>query len=399
MATTSDRMRAWTGPALFSYGFRPFFLGAGVWAVLSACLWLALLSGTLALPTRLDPVSWHAHEFLFGYLGAVLAGFMMTAVPNWTGRMPIVGWPLMLLFTLWLVSRLAMGVSALLPAGLGASVDGSFLLVLALVMLREIVAGRNWRNLGVVALLGVFLGGNVLFHVEAARGGYAAGGLGLRIGLGAALMMIALIGGRIVPSFTRNWLVRRGSRQLPVPPMQRLDKAALLLLLAALAAWVVRPEHLVTSALLIAAGLLNLVRVARWAGTATFPEPLVCILHAGYLFVPLGALAVALGGAMPAVLAPAAAQHLWMAGAVGVMTLAVMTRATLGHTGQPLTAGRGTCAVYALLIASVLIRTGAGLWPGVAGFFQSLSGAFWLSAFAGFSWLYGGLLIRPRQAL
>lgn len=292
-----------------------------------------------------------------------------------------------------------MGVSALLPAGLGASVDVSFLLVLALVMLREIVAGRNWRNLGVVALLGVFLGGNILFHVDAARGGYAAGGLGLRIGLGAALMMIALIGGRIVPSFTRNWLVPRGSRQLPVPPMQRLDKAALLLLLAALAAWIVLPEHLITSALLIAAGLLNLVRVARWAGTATFSEPLVWILHAGYLFVPLGALAVALGGAMPAVLAPAAAQHLWMAGAVGVMTLAVMTRATLGHTGQPLTAGRGTSAVYALLIASVLIRTGAGLWPGVAGFFQSLSGAFWLSAFAGFSWLYGGLLIRPRQAL
>jgi len=109
MATTSDRMRAWTGPALFSHGFRPFFLGVGVWAVLSACLWLALLPAVLALPTRLDPVSWHAHEFLFGYLGAVLAGFMMTAVPNWTGRMPIVGGTMILLFTLWLVGRLAMG--------------------------------------------------------------------------------------------------------------------------------------------------------------------------------------------------------------------------------------------------------------------------------------------------
>lgn len=396
MATTTERMRAWNGPALFGFGFRPFFLGAGVWAALAMTTWVAMLSGVAGLPTAFDPVSWHAHEFLYGYLGAVVAGFMMTAVPNWTGRMPIVGWPLAGLFGLWLLGRVAVAASQGMPPLAVAAADLSFMLALLLAMAREIVAGRNWRNLAVVGLLAILIAGNALFHWDAARGGYAAQGAGLRLGLAAALLMIALIGGRIVPSFTRNWLAKRGAGRLPVPPMQRFDKVSIALLVAALAAWVAVPAHQLTGAALVVAGAAHLVRLARWCGDRTGAEPLVWVLHLGYLFLPLGALAQGAAVLWPAAMGAAAAQHVWMAGAIGLMTLAVMTRATLGHSGQALTAGPGTTVLYLLVAGSVLARLAAGVWPDWAPELHALAGGGWILGFAGFAVLYGGLLIRPR---
>ncbi|MEI4232321.1 NnrS family protein [Roseovarius sp. D22-M7] len=394
MSSTAAQIRAWHGPAILSYGFRPFFLGAALWAMLSMALWVPMLAGRMILPTAFDPVSWHAHEFLFGYLGAVIAGFLLTAVPNWTGRLPIVGWPLGGLVALWIAGRVAVAVSQTLPAVAVAVADMSLPVVLGAVLAREIVAGRNWRNLIVLGMLAVFAAGNALFHWEAARGGYAAQGHGLRLGLGAAIMMIAVIGGRVVPSFTRNWLVKRQSVLRPSPPMQRFDKAALVVLLAALVQWVIWPLHVATGAALLLAGALHLGRLARWSGHRTWPEPLVAVLHAGYAFVPLGALAVAAEILMPGSLGMAGAQHLWMAGAIGLMTLAVMTRATLGHTGQALTAGPGTVAIYAALLVTVLLRLAAGLWPGIAGALHIGAGLAWIGAFGGFALIYGGPLLR-----
>ena len=395
MTTTAAQMRAWQGPALLTYGFRPFFFGAGLWAVLAMGLWIPMLSGHLALPTAFDPVSWHAHAFLFGYLGAVIAGFLLTAVPNWTGRLPIVGWPLGGLAVLWLLGRLAVSVSEGVSPLLVALADLAFPVALALVLAREIIAGRNWRNLIVLAMLTVFTLGNAVFHWEAAQGGMPAQGMGLRIALGAAIMMIGVIGGRVVPSFTRNWLVKRGAGRLPAPPMQRFDKLALLVLLGALILWVLWPAARITGVALSVAGLVHLLRMARWAGDRTGAEPLVWVLHAGYAFVPLGALGLGAALLWPGVVGLAAAQHLWMAGAVGVMTLAVMTRATLGHSGQVLTAGRGTQAIYALMILSVLARLAAGLVPGQAGALHMLAGAGWLGAFGLFAVIYGRLHLRP----
>jgi len=137
MTTTTEQMRAWTGPAILTFGFRPFFFGAAVWAVLAMALWVPMLSGHLMLPTTFDPVSWHAHEFLFGYLGAVVAGFLLTAVPNWTGRLPIVGWRLGMLAGLWLVGRVAVAVSAGLPDVLVAMADLAFPVVFAFLIARE----------------------------------------------------------------------------------------------------------------------------------------------------------------------------------------------------------------------------------------------------------------------
>jgi uncharacterized protein involved in response to NO len=398
MTSTTEQMRARTGPAILTYGFRPFFFGAAVWAALAMTLWVPMLSGHLALPTAFDPVSWHAHEFLFGYLGAVVAGFLLTAVPNWTGRLPIVGWRLGVLAGLWLGGRVAVAVSGGLPPALVALADLAFPVVFALLIGREIVAGKNWRNLIVVAMLGVFILGNTLFHWEAAQGGYAAQGYGLRLGLGAGIMMIAVIGGRVVPSFTRNWLVKRRSAVLPVAPMQTFDKVALVALVLALVLWVALPLGALTGVALALAGILHALRLARWAGHRTFAEPLVTVLHTGYAFVPLGALALAAEILAPGSFGMAGAQHFWMAGAVGLMTLAVMTRATLGHTGQNLTAGVGTVTIYLALILSVFARVAGGVWPEFSGTLHSTAGLFWIAAFGGFAVVYGAVLLRLPAA-
>ncbi len=398
MATTSEQVRAWTGPALFSYGFRPFFLGAGIWAAVAMMIWLAALTGWIELPSAFDPVSWHAHEFLFGYLSAALAGFLLTAVPNWTGRLPVVGWPLAALAAFWLLGRMVVLVSSGLPPVAVALADLALPLVLAAVLLREIVRGRNWHNLVVLALLAVFTLGNALFHWQAARGEIAAQGIGLRIGLGAGLMMVAVIGGRIIPSFTRNWLVRQpaGPARLPAAPMQRFDKAALLLLLLALLSWIILPDARPTAALLALAGIAHMARLSRWAGDRTWREPLLMVLHAAYLFLPLGALTMAAAIFIPDQVAPAVAQHLWMAGAIGLMTLAVMTRATLGHTGRPLAAGLGTTALYLALATAVAARILAGLWPAATSALLAISAVAWVLAFGGFAVLYGPLLTSPK---
>jgi len=394
--TSAEQMRRWTGPAILTYGFRPFFLLASVWAAMAMAMWIAMLAGAFALPSRFDPVSWHGHEFLFGYLGAVVAGFLLTAVPNWTGRLPVVGWRLGGLVTLWLAGRLAVAVSALIPAWAVIVVDLAFPIVLSGVILREIVAGKNWNNLIVLAMLGVFAIANLIFHLEALRGGYAAQGYGLRLGLATGIMMVTVIGGRIVPSFTRNWLVKAGRDARPAAPMQRFDKLALLLTLAGLLLWVVLPGHPTSGWALLVMALIQGVRLVRWKGVHTGAEPLVWVLHAGYALVPLGAALLALGILVPQWIGTVATQHVWMAGAIGLMTLAVMTRATLGHSGQALHAGPGTTALYVALVAGVATRLAAGVWPGMATVLYSLAGLLWIAAFLGFALLYGPLLLRAK---
>jgi len=398
MARTVEQMRHWQGPALLSYGFRPFFLGAALWAVIAMLLWVPMMTGGLTLPTAFDPVSWHAHAFLFGYLLAVVAGFLLTAVPNWTGRLPIVGWPLALLFALWIAGRAAVALSSYLPPFATALIDLAMPLALTAVIAREIIAGRNWRNLMVLGMLVLIMIGDAVFHWEAASGAYPAKGYGLRIGLGAGILMISVIGGRVVPSFTRNWLAKQNATTLPVPPMQRFDKIALLGMLVALTGWVAMPDARWVAALLAVAGVLHILRLARWAGRWTLAEPLIAVLHVAYAFVPLGAMALALEILIPGTAGLGAVQHVWMAGAIGLMTLAIMTRATLGHTGQPLTATGGTVMIYGALILAVVLRVSAGVWPGLAVPFYWAAAVLWITAFLGFAIYYGRLLLLSRSA-
>src|SRR5580704_5813706 len=200
----------YAGPALFSYGFRPFFLGGARRAALAILLWLPQYFGELTLPTAFGPLDWHIHEMIYGYVGAVIAGFLLTAIPNWTGRLPVNGYPL---FALWLAGRVAIAGSAIWGAWLAAAIDVAFLLTFAAVAISEIVAGRNWRNLCVLIVLGVLIAGNIVFHIEAIR--YGAAGYGIRIAIAALIGLIMLVGGRIVPSFTHNWLARNNPGRLP----------------------------------------------------------------------------------------------------------------------------------------------------------------------------------------
>jgi len=392
VATTAEQVRSYRGPAILSFGFRPFFLSAAIWAALVMVLWLPVLAGQLVLPTALGPIEWHAHALLYGFVPAAVAGFLLTAVPNWTGRLPVTGKPLLALFLLWLAGRIAVFTSGWIGAPLAAVIDLSFLATLAAVVAREIIAGKSTRNLKVLIVLGVLFLGNVTFHAEILLGLGAE--YGIRAGIAAIILLIMLIGGRIIPSFTRNWLVRRSPGRLPVP-FSRFDAAVMAFSGAALALWIVLPEADATAVLAVFAGLLNVVRLGRWAGERTTAEQLVLVLHVAYAFIPLGFLLLATSIWAPDVLLPSGALHAWTAGAMGLMIMAVMTRASLGHTGQPLTATRGTTAIYIATFIAALARIVAGF--GVAREpMLHLSATAWVVGFAGFAVIYAPLLTRPR---
>ena len=394
-STTQEKRRAFQGPALFSYGFRPFFLGAALWAAFSGLVWIAYFEGGGPLAPAFDPVTWHAHEFLFGYLGAVVAGFLLTAVPNWTGRLPVMGWPLAGLTALWVAGRLAVSLGAMFPAGVVAAVDLAFPVSLAVFLAREILAGRNWKNLIVLATLLIFLAGNAVFHVEASQGLAAERGLGLRLGLAAGIMLVAVVGGRIVPSFTRNWLVKAGRTALPTPPMQGFDRLALAALLAALALWSVAPDWMATGIMMLLAGTLHAVRLARWQLHQTLAEPLVWVLHLAFAFIPLGALTLGLGATIGSAELGVAGLHIWTIGALGLMPMAVMTRATLGHTGGALHAGPMTVALYLCVLVALILRLAAWVAADPRVMIIASAGC-WSVAFLGFAMVYGPRLLRPR---
>ena len=396
MTGSATQMRSWDGPAVLSYGLRPFFLIASLWAALAMGLWIGMLSGIITLPTAFDLVAWHAHEFLFGYLSAVISGFLLTAIPNWTGRLPIVGWPLALLTGLWSLGRIAIAISEKLSPLTAAILDLSMLLVLTFFLFREIESGKNWRNLIVLVLLSVIILGNAIFHWEAAQGENAASGYGLRVGLAGSLMMVAVIGGRIIPSFTRNWLFKKGETRLPVP-FNRFDKLSLLSLLVAFAVWICASETLLSGVLMLFAGGLHFIRLMRWRGLQTGSEPLLWVLHLAYGFLVLGMLAMAVCSFAPEKFSPATAQHIWMAGALGLMTLAVMTRASLGHTGRALTAGTGTLLIYLCLILSVLSRVSVNILPFEQDQTYVFSTLCWIGAYAGFAVFYGPALLQREK--
>ncbi len=389
------RYSAHQGLILFSAGFRPFFLLAAVWAALALPLWLLVYAGWLALPSALPPTNWHMHEMVFGYGGATVAGFLLTAIPNWTGRMPLQGRPLMILAALWALGRLAVLFSAGIGAAPAALLDLVFPLLFACAVGREILAGRNWRNLPMLLAAALLFAGNLLVHLEAVGATGATAALGDRLGLATLLMLMAIVGGRIVPSFTRNWLAKERNDVPPPAALGPFDLAALIVTALALLAWTAAPEARATAWAELAAGLALGLRLLRWRGIATRREPLVWILHLGYGWLALGFLLLAADGFFP-LLPRTTALHALTVGAIGTMTLAVMTRASLGHTGRPLLAGPGTRAIYLLITAAALLRLAAPLGGAQYMSLLALAGLAWTSAFALFALLYAGPLALPR---
>lgn len=385
---------AYRGPALFSLGFRPFFLSAALWAALAAPVWaIAYLRGdgrVLGAPGR----DWHVHEMLFGYLAAVVAGFLLTAVPNWTGRRPLTGSPLAGLFALWGAGRLAMLLQPRL--GLAAAViDAAFLVVFAAWTWREVLAAKNWRNLAVCALVTLLALANIGVHLRDAAPDLASAAE--RLALVTPAMLIAVIGGRIVPNFTAGWLARAGIAGRPAP-FGRFDQLTLALTGLAVLAWIARPDAAAAGVLLLAAGAANLARLARWRGAQTGREALVWILHLGYAWLGLALMLLGLSAVVPEVVPRSSGIHALTTGAIGVMTLAVMTRASLGHAGRALSADRRTLAIYLLINAAAILRTAAPLAGAAQPALLAASAALWTLAFLGFAWAFGPMLILPRAA-
>ena len=364
---------------LFANSFRPFFLFGAIYAAIVMLVWLPVFYGEISLTSAFAPRDWHVHEMLYGYLPAAITGFLFTAIPNWTGRLPIRGLRLATLVAVWAAGRLAVTFSADTGWVAAMAIDASFLALVAAAAAREILVGRNWRNLPVVMLVVLLLTGNVAFHLEAHLKGAADDGL--RIGIAVVVLLMSLIGGRIIPSFTRNWLVKDNPGRLPVP-FGRFDMITIVASAVALLAWIIRPDSAVTGAALALAGLLQVMRLSRWAGDRTLRQRLLLILHVGYAFVPLGFFlgAAAAFGVVPA----SAASHAWMAGAAGTMTLAVMTRATLGHTGQPLRASVATQAIYAAVVIAALARICAAVDPATSDALLHLAALAWAAAYLRF---------------
>jgi uncharacterized protein involved in response to NO len=386
------RLRRYQGPAVLSYGFRPFFLLGAAYAGLAVLAWLPVFRGELTLTTAFAPRDWHVHEMLYGYLPAVITGFLFTAIPNWTGRLPIQGMPLLALVVVWILGRLVVTCSAEIGWLAAMLIDISFLALITAATGREILAGHNWRNLKVVALVGLLLVGNIAFHLEAHFTG--AADYGIRAGIAVVVLLILLIGGRIIPSFTRNWLVRENPGRLPAP-FARFDVAIVILSAAALLVWVVRQDGLIVGVLLTLIGVLHVIRLGRWAGDRTSGERLVLILHIGYAFIPAGFL---LAAASALNVVPASAGiHAWMAGAAGIMTLAVMTRASLGHTGQQLTASLSTQVIYAAIVIAALARICAVIVPAWSSPLLHLAAFAWAAAFLGFAVCFGPALMSEKR--
>ena len=351
-------------------------------------LWLyGYFHGGPAALTR----DWHIHEMIFGYLAAVIAGFLTTAVPNWTGRPPVIGVPLAGLVALWILGRAAMlGQTFLGPAA--AVADSLFLMTFAAAIWREVIAGRNWRNVPVCGLLTLFALANIAFHLRE----NLPNDLGLRLALGTAALLMTLIGGLIVPRFTGNWMKARARAPGPAA-FGATDRWALALTGLGTGLWIVGALSALAGAALALAGVGHLVRLARWRGWRASAEPLVWILHLGYAW--LGVSLMLLGAAVcaPELVPRSAGIHALTSGAVGVMTLAVMTRATRGHAGRPLAADGATTAIYLAINLAALLRVASPFAGEAQAIVLSLSGLVWSVAFAGFAIAYGGMLILPRR--
>jgi uncharacterized protein involved in response to NO len=386
------RRRMAASHPFFRGGFRPFFFGGAAWAPIALTLWICSLTGQIVLPSGIEPLAWHRHEMLFGFVGAVIAGFLLTAVPNWTGRLPIAGWPLGGLFGLWAAARLALlfsGTVSLLGAGM---LDVGFFVVLGLLAAREVLEANN-RNLPVVGMVLLFGLADALDYLGN-TGAVPLPDLGWQLALSLIVLLISLIGGRIIPSFTRNWMAKRGTTAgLPSQP-GRFDLIVIGATAVALLSWLAGPAETAVGLVLVAAAALQVVRWGRWRGWRTAADPLVLILHVGYFWVPVG-LAL-LGVSLMGLVSRSAAIHALTAGAMATMILAVMTRASLGHTARELKANGATVVIYVLVTAGAVLRVAASLRLIDYQIGIDIAGSAWGGAFLLFLIAYAPVLWRPR---
>ena len=390
MSDPSSESSNYRGPAFFSYGFRPFFLGAALFAGVVIPVWILVFAGVghsgFLYPAR----DWHVHEMVFGFLPAVITGFLLTAIPNWTDRPPIRGYELMLLFTMWLAGRLLIAIPGFTPL-ISAIIDAGFLIAVAGLVWREIVAAKSWSRTPMGILISLYAGANILFHLGALS--VTSTDLPERMGLSLVMMLLVLIGGRVIPNFTEEFLADSDRSERPAP-FSYYDGLSILLVGTAIVTWIVQPHSMTAGWMFAMAGLVNFGRLVRWYGWVTWREPLVLILHFGYGWYALSLLV--LGGSILGIGLPIEdAMHAFTTGAVGTMTLAIMTRASLGHTGRPRHAGLLTVFIYMLVNLGAVLRVFGPITNVSTNLVLGAAAVSWSGAYLLFAVVYGRFLLRP----
>ena len=379
---------------IFQNSFRPFFIAAGIWATLVVPFWLLNYFGIMIVIDNFNILLWHQHEILYGFVAAAIAGFILTAIPNWTGRLPIKNKPLAILVFLWILGRVGFLTTAIFGTITTSLMDLPFLIVLVLVIIREIVSGKNWRNLPVIILISFFTLGNILVHLQIHEIIDSAE-LGIRLSTFVLSILLALIGGRIVPSFTRNWLAQNKANKFP-RPFGNIDKISLISLVVFVFAQVIIPHHQATSLLALLAGLLHGIRFIRWKVWMTLTEPLIWILHVGYMWLCVALVLLGLSGLTDFV-PYTSSYHALTVGAFSTMILAVMTRASLGHTGRTIKATLGTTTIFIFITIAAILRVYEPFINESGSLILSLSGIFWTLSFALFIFIYFPILTQPRK--
>lgn len=380
--------------ALFDYGFRPFFLAAGAAAALLIPWWAAALAWGTPLATRWPANLWHGHEMLFGFVLAAVAGFLLTAVPSWTGARGFAGGPLLMLTAVWALGRVAVETSMLWPPALVMLLDLAFLPALMGLVLPPLLRARN-RNTPLLAVLAALWLTDAGFYWGLGRGDFALARHALLIGIDIVLLLVTVIGGRIIPAFTSAALKQHGGagQTRAWPGMTAFAVASMI---AVILADLWRPEGALAGWVALAAAVIQAVRLAQWRTLRTLRMPIVWVLHLAYLWLPLGfalkALAL-LGG----VAFGAFYLHALTIGAAATMIMGVMTRASLGHTGRPLIVARPIAFAYGLLAAAAAVRVfGPACLALPYAAIIALAAASWTGAFALFLWIYAPILSTPR---
>jgi len=378
-------------PPFAAKGFRPFFLLAGAFAALILPVWLFTLAGLLGPVRYLDAITWHAHEMIFGFAIAVIAGFLLTAVGNWTGRETLVGTPLLGACTLWVAGRVAMALGGALPRGVPAAIDLAFVPVLAVALARPLIATKNRRNLVMLAVLAALWATDLAIHLEALGLARGSSHGALMVAVDVVVLLMIVMAGRVFPMFTKN-----GTGVATVRGRPALDKAAIAAMLVTLAI-----DAAATAPRLggVAAGVTSVLVVLRawtWGARHTGRLPLVWVLHAGHAWIAIGLglrAAAAFTPAVPAVLAT----HALTVGAIGALTLGMMSRVALGHTGRALESTRAVATSFLLVTLAALVRV-FGPLVDVAAYRASVfaAGILWTAAFALFLVVYAPVLTGAR---
>jgi uncharacterized protein involved in response to NO len=376
-------------------GFRPFFLLGATWAVVAIALWVAILRGVVGAPAWGTPIAWHGHEMLFGFASAAIAGFLTTAVPVWTGTAPRTGGALAALVALWLAGRGAMLAAGALPGPVVAAIELAFLPALALAIGLPIIRARRRRDLLFPAVLLALAACDGALHADALGLAPGAAAPGLRGAVSGVALLVVVLGGRLVPSFTSNALARAGlALGAETPAWAR--RAAVPAFLVYAAADLLAPGTAWSGLAAAAAAAVLLARMRRWRALAVWRDPLLASLHLGHAWVPIG-LAMLAAADLASAWPRSVAIHALTAGAFGTMILAVMTRVALGHTGRPLVAPPAAVAAYALVTLGAVLRTaGVALLPDPGAVTILVAGALWAGAYAVFVAGYARILLSPR---